>query len=117
MIQHDIDKAGVAGVKMRRFTQQLARVTDRAERIANFVSDARGQSPQRGQLQLLRALCQLTAVFDEYECVATLFLIERGKARNQIRAGIGNSKYASGRGVVVLPHFETVAQRFEQRWI
>ena len=51
--------------RFRDSLQQLTGVADRAERIADFVRDARGKPTERGELQLLRLLLDFDGVFEK----------------------------------------------------
>src|SRR5690606_5649807 len=92
-------------------------MTDGAEWVADFMGNARREPTQGRELQLLRALRELAAVLDENQRVGALVFFQRGKAGDEVGAGIGDAKYARRRPRVIFPGVEAVPQNIEQRRI
>ena len=89
MTLDDVEHFTIAGLKVTGLRHQLRGMADGAKRIADFMGDACGQSPQRSQFHLLGLLGHFAGVFDEHQDLVAPFLVEAGEAGLQDRGAGG----------------------------
>ncbi|MCE3286373.1 MAG: hypothetical protein K0R70_2629, partial [Steroidobacteraceae bacterium] len=115
----DLGQVPVLGRQVRRITQQLAGVAHRADRIADFVRDARAQPPERGELRLLCAFGDDARVLQEHQRGSAADLGQRDEVRPDRRAAVGAHDLAidvATVGVLLAPRIEQVREpRRDQR--
>ena len=86
VLDHDLGQPQIAGIQLGGFGEQLPRVTDGAQWIADLVRNAGRQAPERGEFDLLHSLLCFGRVFDEHQRVAGSRLTQLGKRHDHFAA-------------------------------
>lgn len=66
------------------FTEELGRMTHRADRVPDLMRDARGEASERGEFQLLEPPGDFRRVFEEHDDGWRVFVSERREVRQDL---------------------------------
>jgi hypothetical protein len=85
-------------------------MADRAQRIADFMGDAGGESAERGEFQLLGLLGDLREIFEKDQGLLIGALIESDEAGLQLQTIAGDFQALRAQCRVVQPQLQTFDQ-------
>ena len=105
LLVDDFQQAAVGFGNVARFLQQLGRVADRGQRIADLVGQAGGEAAEGGQGQRFGAARQLRGVVEEHQHLLALRQ-QAGEARQDFRQVGGELQRLRIRLALVAPALE-----------